>query len=328
MCTLYIGMDIHKNYIYAVGLDKEGNKKVEQKFSADALETFLDMIGTDIEAAIESTTCWLHIYEQMNARGIKVVLVNVQGTKDKMKTDKLDAYKLADGLRTGYLKTSYIAPKEFRDLRDLTRHRLSIVNERTAFKNMVSSILIKRGIRHSFSDVFGKAGKEFLRQLDVGIDTVRMQSYLKIVESLDGQIKEFDSKIEQVAKLNDQAMLLTTVCGISYLAALTLVAEAGDIGRFPEAKKYAKYVGLVPSVSQSGNHTHIGRTIKNCSVYSKRILIQSTHVHVMHSNSQITKHYRKVKRKHGENRAIVSAANKVARTVWAMLVHNQPFKEN
>lgn len=56
MRIIYIGMDMHKNYIYAVGLDREGNKQIEQRFSDTELETFLDAVGPDIEVAIESTT--------------------------------------------------------------------------------------------------------------------------------------------------------------------------------------------------------------------------------------------------------------------------------
>jgi len=328
MGTLYIGMDIHKNYVYAVGLDNEGRKQIEQRFSSSEIGTFLDQIGKGCKVAIESTTCWVHIYEAIESKGIKTVLVNVQGTKQMMKTDKLDAYRLADGLRTGYLKTSYIPPVEIRGLRDLTRHRQSLLNSRKGFKNRIHSILIKRGIRHSFTDLFGKGGREWLEGLDIGSETKRLHSYLAVIDGLDSQIAEFDTQIEKSAKLNSQAMLLTTISGISYLSALSLVAEAGDIGRFPRAKKYARYVGLVPTISQSGSHTYMGRTVKDCSRESKRILVQATRTHVRHCNSDITRHYRKlVRRGVGENKAIVSAANKMARVVWAMLTYNQVFKE-
>lgn len=254
-------------------------------------------------------------------------MVNVQGTKDKMKTDKLDAYKLADGLRTGYLRTSYIPPKEFRELRDLTRHRLSLANERKRFKNRIHSILIKRGVKHSFTDLFGTKGTEWLKTLDVSSDTQRLHSYLDIINALNEQINIFDRKIEETARMNKKAMLLTTISGISYLSALTLVAEAGDITRFPEPKKYAKYVGLVPSLSQSGNRTYMGRIVKDCSRNSKRIYVQAVRTHIRCSNSMITRQYRKLCRKRGDNKAVISSANKMARVVWAMLTYNQAFKE-
>ena len=82
-----------------------------------------------------------------------------------MKTDAVDARTLAHLLRTGLLPEAYIAPPQLRDLRDLLRHRATLVHLRTSIKNRVHALLARQGILPEHSDLFGKAGREFLALL-------------------------------------------------------------------------------------------------------------------------------------------------------------------
>jgi transposase len=329
MCTVYIGMDIHKNYILAVGVNSKGEEAVRQRFNSKELDRFLKSVSSDVEVAIESTAAWTHIYNVIEARGIKVTLVHVKGTKEKIKTDKLDALKLANGLRAGYLHASYIPTKPVRDLRNMVRHRFSLTAKRTTIKNSVHSILLRNGISHGFSDIFGKAGMEWLKQLELnGTERYRVHSYLNMIEKLNEEINSIDKEIETIAKANSKAMLLTTIPGIDYYAALTIIAEIADINRFSNPKKLCAYAGLVPTVHQSGSHTYYGRIIWDCCRNLKRIMVICAHVHVRCCDSRITKLYRRVKRRSSSNKAIVAAARKMLETIWYMLTRNEEFKED
>jgi len=321
MGTIYIGMDIHKNYIHAVGVDAKGRKVIEQRLGADreSITVFLGQFS-DVHVAIESTTVWVHIYEAIDSMGIEVTLVNTRGTKQKMKTDKLDALKLARCLRTGFIARSYIPSRQIRELRNLTRHRISLVKTRTVTKNKIHSILLKNGVRHGFSDVFGKAGKGWLKTIDISpTENYGLRSYLAVLSSIDKEIASVEKRVK--------AMLLTTIPGVDYWSALLIIAEVADIGRFPEPKKPCSYAGLVPTVSQSGSHTYYGHTIKECCTNLKWILVQCSWVHVRCCpDSCITKRFRRVAKKRGSGKAIISAANKMAIAIWSMLTRMEEFR--
>jgi len=133
MRTLYVGMDIHKNFIQAAVMDEAGNIVKEQQFKSDAKEIkrFVKSLKTKkIHAAIEATCTWYHVYETLDALGVETTLVNMRRTKtiaeSKIKTDKLDAKTIAQCLRTGFIATAYIPPKTIMEQRNILRHRMSL----------------------------------------------------------------------------------------------------------------------------------------------------------------------------------------------------------
>ena len=85
----------------------------------------------------------------------------------RVKTDAVDAKTLAHLLRTGLLPEAYIAPPELRDLRELLRHRAVLTRMRTAVKNRVHALLARQGILSEHTDLFGKAGREFLASVEL-----------------------------------------------------------------------------------------------------------------------------------------------------------------
>lgn len=337
MGTIYIGMDIHKNFIQAVAMSEQGNVLEEERFDSDeqGLKGFVKRFeGMNIKAAIESTCTWQNVYESLESLGIETILVNTRRTKviaeAKIKTDKLSALTIAECLRTGFIAESWVPPKNVRELRNILRHRLSLRKEITRTKNMVHSILLRNGIKHEYSDLFGKGGMEFLRTLKLdSSDQYRLNSYLNIVSSLVEERKQVTKKIELMCKENVQAMVLTDMVGISYYSAMLMVSEMGDVKRFLSPKKLCSYAGLVPSTFQSGSHVYHGRIIKECNHNLKWILNQCVHVHIRHCrDSPITRLYYRVMRKKGKNKATVAASRKMLTCIWHMLMKGEGFKYN
>ena len=173
MRTLYVGMDIHKNFIQAAVLDEAGTIIKEQQFKSDGeeIKRFVNSLKAQkIQAAIEATCTWYHVYETLDALGIETTLVNMRRTKtiaeSKIKTDKLDAKTIAQCLRTGFIATAYIPPKTIMEQRNILRHRMSLRKEITRYKNKIHAILLRNGIQHSdYSDLFGVGGMRFLRNI-------------------------------------------------------------------------------------------------------------------------------------------------------------------
>ena len=116
-----------------------------------------------------------------------------------MKTDAVDAKTLAHLLRTGLLPEAYIAPPELRDLRDLLRHRARADRMRTAVKNRVHALLARQGILPEHTDLFGKAGREFLASLELPEGSRRR------LDSLMSLIGDFDREITATTREIDAA---------------------------------------------------------------------------------------------------------------------------
>lgn len=336
MRTLYVGMDIHKNFIQAAAMDEAGNIIKEQQFKSDAkdIKRFVESLKTkNVQAAIEATCTWYHVYETLDALGVQTTLVNMRRTKtiaeSKIKTDTLDAKTIAHCLRTGFIATAYIPPKTIMEQRNILRHRMSLRKEITRYKNKIHAILLRNGIPHSdYSDLFGAGGMRFLRSLTLSdSEQYSLTSYLNIVETLIYEKTQTAEKIETLCKNNPHAMLLTSIPGISYYSAMIILIEIGEIHRFPHPKKLCSYAGLVPRTIQSGNHVYHGRILKECNQNLKWILDQCAHIHIRHCpNSVITRLYYRVENKKGRNKAIVAASRKLLTCIWYMLMKSETFK--
>lgn len=335
MRTIYVGMDIHKNFIQAAAMSDQGTILKEQKFKTTDTEIkrFIQSLNTQkIHAAIESTCTWYHVYQALDALGVQTTLVNVRRTKviaeSKIKTDALDAKSIAHCLRTGFIATAYIPSKQIMEQRGLLRHRQAIRKELTRYKNKIHAILLMNGIHHPFTDVFGVGGMQFLKTVKLP-DSARytLNSYLHIVETLTHEKTQITKKIETLSKNNQQAMLLTSIPGVSYYSAMTILTEIGDITRFPSPKKLCNYAGLVPRTIQSGNHLYHGPILKECNQHLKWILNQDVHVHIRHCpNSPITRLYHRIAQKKGANKATIAASRKLLTCIWHMLMKNEMFK--
>ena len=123
-----------------------------------------------------------------------------------------------------------------RDIRSLVRHRLSIVKVRTMVKNRVHAIVDRNGLKHDFSDLFGKAGMQWLRKLELpssSLDRLMLSNHLTHVESLNEGIARVDEEITARASVDEDVRLLLSLTGVSVYTALLIKSEIGNIGRFP-----------------------------------------------------------------------------------------------
>jgi len=119
-------------------------------------------------------------------------------------------------------------------------------------------------------------------------------------------------------------MLLNTIPGVGYFNALLLVAEIGDVNRFPDSEKLCSYAGLVLSVRRSGNKTVYGSITKEGSKWIRWALTQAVHVHVRY-DSRLSKFYNRLAVKKGKQVAAVATARKMLKAVYWMLKRKEPF---
>jgi len=327
----YIGMDIHKQFTVAVVKDEQGNKLAEDKFtnSEDNFGSFMQQFKPEeTKIVIESTCVWEYIYEILEAKKYEVKLANPFKTKAiafaRIKTDSIDANTLCDLLRANLVAESYIPPKEIRKLREITRERMTFVKQTTQIKNRIHSILIRRGIRIP-SATLCKSTLLWIKE-KFKEDNV-MLHYLNLLEYHSTELKLIDDGIRKLSGKNKNAILLMTIPGIAGLRALDIVAEIGEIGRFPTADKICSYAGLVPSIRQSGNTLRFGHLIKQSNKVLKNTLIETSWnlIRTKESNP-LQEFYKKLAKKKGKQKAICATARKLCCVIHAMLKNQEEFR--
>lgn len=323
---MYASLDLHKMYSQAVVMEKDGTVNKEERIenSAENMERFSDELPPGTEVVIESSSTWYWVY-QILSRKHKVILANPMKTKAiasaKLKTDRIDALKLADLLRGGYIAESYIPPRRTMELRELVRYRVNLVRMRTNVKNRIHAFLLMNNVRigaRPFS-------KEFVEELRK-IDELKVRGYLRVMDSLDAEIHEASREISKEATDDEGAKLLMTIPGVSFYSALLIVSEIGDVNRFPDSDSLVAYAGLVPSTHSSGGKTYHGRITKTGSPYLRWIVGQCTRVNVRTDpEGRLALFYNRLARKKGDQKAVVAASAKMLRIVYWILREKQPY---
>ena len=357
------GIDIHKSFLVATILDREGNsttRRIPQ--TTESLLSFRDWIESENcdSVAFESTAdYWRSLYQVLEGR-VQVVVANAYHIKHVpgRKTDITDSQWIAQLELNNLITPSRIFAGESYDLRSLTRNRELLVQNRTELKNKIHHLLDSCHIRLSseFSDLFGKSGSIILKGLVqkksfeeiVGslpkkargradaisaaipasippVFLVLLESNLKLVDYLDTEIKHLEGIIRKALIGKSREMqILTSIPGIGFIGASTLIAEIGNVRDFEDADKLTKWAGLTPSVYQSANVTRTGSITKQGSKHIRWILVELAHV-AIRSQGRFKIFFERLLPKKGYKKAIVAVARKMLRIVWHLLVNDEVF---
>jgi transposase len=329
----YYGIDIHKKYSTFAVVNDQG-KVMNQGKIENNLEAFRKVIDTPpwgARAVIEATANWYYIHDLLADMVDEVTVAHPLRTKAiasaRIKTDKIDANTLAQLLRADLIPQSYIAPPEIRDLRELLRYRASLVRIRTMIKNKVHAILIKGGINSTYSDIFGKRGREWLATVGMRpAYRLAIDGYLKLIDFLNEQIKPVTHEIDLKAKADPRAILLETIPGIGHYSAMLILGEVGDFSRFPTARHLVSYAGLNPAVHSSGGITRYGRITKQGSRWLRWIMVEVASIAYRHSHRLRSLHMR-VAYKHGNNTAHIAVAREILTIGYHLLRKGESYKE-
>lgn len=328
----YIGMDVHKRYSQVVVMDEKGEVLAEGRLGHDLARKELrqlEPIARESKVAVEATVGWGWLAEELERMGAEVHLAHPGGVRliaeGRLKTDKVDARVLAHLLRVGFLPEAYLCPREVREKREMMRYRLGLVRTRTAAKNRIHAQLARLGIEVGQTDLFGKVGKDFLRGLELPkVEREHLDGWLEVVEHLDRLIKEATERIYRSLEEDGRAKLLTSIPGIGKLLAHTILAEIGDIERFPSQRSLSSYAGLVPITHQSGEVTRFGGMPEGCNKYLRWALVEGAHS-AARSSLDFKGRYLRLKRSKGAAVAAGAIAHKLAKIVYAVLKENRPY---
>lgn len=323
----YVGFDIHKRYTFYTQMDTTGQIQRQGKLdnSHEALAAFFAEVDKPVQVALEASLNWYHLYDLLEALQIPVTLAHPLRTRAiaeaKVKTDKVDSTILAHLLRADLIPAAYIPPQAIRDLRELLRYRAAIVRVQTSIKNRVHAILLKHGYQCPYSDAFGVQGRAWLETLPLRpVYQHALHGFLQILDVLRTQIREASRLVDQEAKATPVVQALCALPGVGHYTALLILAEIGEVARFPHPKHLVSYAGLAPIVRASGGHIHTGRISKQGSAWLRWILVEAAQ-HAPRRPGRYRDLYNRLARRKGTKVARVAVARELLTAAYWILRH-------
>lgn len=361
------GLDIHKKSITACSVTPGGKEIRTFGTMTDDIMALVEWIkGKECtHVAMESTgVYWKPIYNLLELAEIETLVVNAKHIKavPGRKTDVKDAEWIADLLRHGLLRGSYIPNRDQRELRELVRYRKSLINERTREVNRLQKVLEGANIKLSSvaSNVMGVSGRSMIEALVKGIDNPdllarmakgRLKSKKEQLErALDGlmgphqkmmlssQLQHIDFLTQQIAELDEEIArrerpfekdleLLDTIPGVGMRTAEQLVAEIGtDMGRFPTEAHLSSWAGMSPGNNESAGKRKSGKTEKG-NKHLRAILVEAARAAARTKNTYLSSLYHRIAARRGANRAAVAVGHKILVMIYYILKRQQPYKE-
>lgn len=326
----YIGLDMHRETIHGIALDKDGEVICSDKFpnTKEALQNFMKEFPTwDTVIAIEACNFWRGCYKILKEMGYNIKLANpvmCHKIAHEKKTDKVDSKILADLSRVNYLPEVYIPSDEINALRDLTRHKIHFTRFKVRTQNKIKSCLSRSGISYE-KDLWNKDGQKWLKELN----NYEINSYFGIYKALLKEEQTIKEKIEKIAAAKEETALLETIPGIGYFGAALIYAEIGNIQRFPTLKHLHAYAGVAPGIYQSGTKTRMPNR-KSVNYWLKWITMQCAGRITLKNTkpSKLRNYYFKIRNKKGWKTARKATARKMLTIIWYVLNGKTPYRES
>jgi transposase len=368
------GLDVHKKTVVACLLraDVDGQRSREARTFATMTDDLLALADWLREAgcthvAMESTgVYWKPVYNVLEGQ-LEVMVVNAAHIKavPGRKTDRHDAEWIADLLQHGLVRPSFIPDRPQRELRDLTRTRTALIDERSAVVNRLQKVLEDANLKVASvaTDIMGVSGRAMVEALLQGttdpatladlakgrLRTKRAEleralvgqfgphhrlllaTHLAHVDFLDEEIARLSAEITERLRPVEEAMQrLDTIPGVDRKTAEVLMAELGtELARFPSAAHLASWAGMCPGNHESAGKRRGGRTRKG-SKWLRRALIEAACGVVrtkQAGRTALAGHYRRLVARRGRQKAIVAVGHRLLIIVYHVLRHGQCYQE-
>jgi transposase len=369
--TQCAGLDVHKKTVVAAIIVPDGQGGLHKEtrtfgtMTVDLLALSDWLMGHGItHAAMESTgEYWKPVFNILEGN-LEVLLVNAQHVKavPGRKTDINDAEWLADLLRHGLLRASFIPPVGQRELREMTRHRSNFVRVRATLVNRVQKVLESANIKLASvaSDVMGVSGRAMLAALIEGHASPATMADLakgklrekreQLVKALEGRVKphhrfilaellcQIDNLEETLGRFDEQITalcgpfetsitLLDTIPGVARQTAEIIVSEIGiDMSRFPSAAHLAAWAGVAPGNSESAGKRRSGKTRKGDRALGVA-LNQAAHAASHTKGTYLAALYHRVAARRGKKRAIMAVAHAILVIAYHLIKRQEPYRE-
>lgn len=363
------GVDVHERFlVVCLSIIEAGQRRKEirsfRNETADLLALRAWLVQEHCSAVgMESTgVYWMPVYRRLEGF-FELIVANAQHIKavPGRKTDVQDADWIADLLQHGLLTASFVPSQEQQDLRDLTRLRISLVQERARLVNRVHKVLDAVGCQLSavLSDILGLSGKRILQAMCAGeSDPVHLamlmhpgvkatqeqviaalttevrehhrfvlRELLELIEVQDRSISRLEAEIERhLSPFEEQMERCEHITGVSRQVLYVLMAEIGtDLERFPDAEHLSSWAGVCPGQKESAGKRLSGRSRKG-NRYVRAALVQAAHG-VRRSRTYLGERYRRLKKRRGSKRAALAVGHSILVIYYQMMTTGEAYQE-
>jgi transposase len=367
------GVDIGKAILAAtIRVPGEGRKKREEQtrkfatFAAalDDLAAWLTEARVTVVAMEATSDYWRPVWWVLEQAGFEMLLVNARDVHQLpgRKTDVADSAWLAQLLECGLLRSSFVPPPEIRELRDLTRYRKRLVQDRTREAQRVEKVLEDTGIKLSSvaSSLLSKSARamidaliggerdpEVLAELAKGRmrskipeltlalrgrfndhHALLLQVHLDHIDQLDAHMATIDARIEaRTVPFDRQFAHLLTIPGVAEVTARVVIAEVGvDMTVFPTAGHLASWSGLCPGNNESAGKHRSGHTTHG-NPWLAETLVQAAWAATRQHDSWLRARYYRLAKRIGRKRAIIAIAHSMIIAIWWMLSEDCDYQD-
>lgn len=370
------GLDVHQKSVSVCLRLVRGHKKIETHSASfgtftEDLERLRDWLRQHKvkQIAMESTgVYWIPVWNVLERRPARfeLLLLNPQHVRalPGRKTDVQDCERIAELLQYGLVQASFVPPVPIRELRDLTRARVHVQQDRNRVINRIHRLLESANIKLAcvISNIVGQTGRSILDALATAT-LVKPESFaalathkrlksrqedlrkalrcersdhfrfllselLSELDRLDAKILLLEGRIAELMRPHEE--LLRRLCqipGVRLLTAWAVLAEIGtDMTRFVDAAHLASWAGLCPGNSESAGKRHSGRTRKGNS-YLRRALCQSAWAAARTQDSFLSAVFFRIARRSGLTKAAIAVAHGLLIIIYSMLRDGTEYQE-
>jgi len=325
--SVYVGIDVHRRRSQVAVVTEDGQVQLNKNV-VNGSEPFLRLIGdlpSGTPVAFEAAFGWSWLADLLEDYGFDAHLVHPLRCKAiasaRLKNDKVDAATLAQLLRADLLPEAWIAPPAVRQLRAVIRHRISLVRLGTQLRNRIHAVAADHGYDRPASYWTGP-GRGWLAELDLpAVSREIVTDCLAVIDGLAPVIERLDSELHQHAKADPRVKVLTTLPGVGEFTALVMLAEIGDITRFPSARKLASWAGLTPTVRGSDRTVRHGHISKQGSAWLRWAMNQAAQT--AKRSPAFAASYAAIAGRRGKKIATIAIARKLLTRAWHLLSEMQ-----
>jgi transposase len=365
------GLDVHQKTVVATIMLTQADGSVQKEqhtfltMTPDllALDDWLEKHQVTVVALESTGVYWRPVFNILEpARTI--ILVNARHMKavPGRKTDMKDSEWIADLLRHGLLQASFIPPQPIREVRELTRYRKTLVQERADEINRLQKVLETANVKLASvaTDVLGKSGRHMLTALAEGeqdpaalADLARGRLRAKLpqlrqaldgrvhdhhrilitrilahIDFLEGSLHTLEREIEERLRPFEEAVdLLRSIPVLQETAIHTIVSELGtEMDRFPSDKHLASWAGVCPGNYESAGKRMSGKTTHG-NAYLRAVLCEVAWVIAYTKGTYLSAYYHRIAHRRGKKRAILAVAHKLLIIIYQVLKTKKPYTD-
>lgn len=328
-----VGLDLAKNVFQVHGANAHGKAVLRKQLRREQVAAFFANLPPCL-VGMEACGSAHHWARKLQAMGHTVKLMAPQFVKPYVKSNKndaADAEAICEAVGRPSMRFVPIKNIEQQAVLALHRVRQGFVKARTAQANQIRGLLgefgliVPQGIAH-----VGQRVVDLIEDATVelpGSFRILVQRLLEHLKLLHQQVEEAEAQIKAWHRASEASRRLEKVPGIGPLTASALAATVGDAKNFDNGRQFAAWLGLVPRQYSSGGKQNLLGMSKRGDAYLRTLLIHGARSVIYRATQREAESWlTQLTARRNKNIAAVALANKTARTVWALLVHDREFQ--